>query len=528
MSYIVNKTDGSILTTILDGTTNTDTGLTLIGRNYTTYGEIQNENFVRLLENFADNIPPGVSVGFAPLNGQLWWDTGNNLLKVYAGGEFIPVSQQTSSTTAPTVKAIGDQWWDKINNQLKIWTGTVWQLIGPIYTTAQGKSGTFVETVDDADGNPRQVVTVYTKGALVGIISNESFAISANLATIGYSTITTGFNIPAGEKFNGTAADTVLVGGLNPSLFARRDQQNTFTSSARYNGGLVTVAENSLGDGVDIAVDKHLTIRNNTYGANVYFAVKGALGTISPLAIEANTGAIIASATPTSDHSLTNKIYVDNRINYLQSELDSVNSEVLAAVQQVFTDYVSNISSVVNSTNSNLNSTATGINGNVTNLNTQVNNGFQAANVQLTSLQGQITSITNFLPSLAPLASPSLSGVPTSITATAGNNSNMISTTAFVSLAASNLTNDYNTKIDALRDNLTSTITNGLATKAPTASPALSGTPTAPTATTGTNTTQIATTAFVTQSINAQKFRYAVGTAAPSGGQDGDFYFQIG
>lgn len=49
--------------------------------------------------------------------------------------------------------------------------------------------------------------------------------------------------------------------------------------------------------------------------------------------------------------------------------------------------------------------------------------------------------------------------------------------------------------------NFATTVTNALATKAPTASPTLTGTPAAPTAITGTNTTQIATTAFVNSQI---------------------------
>lgn len=74
---------------------------------------------------------------------------------------------------------------------------------------------------------------------------------------------------------------------------------------------------------------------------------------------------------------------------------------------------------------------------------------------------------TNF----APLASPSLTGIPTAPTAPAGTNTTQIATTAFVEAEAQNY--------------------------APLASPALTGTPTAPTAAPGTNTTQIATTAFV-------------------------------
>lgn len=531
MSYIVNKTDGSILATILDGTTNSDTGITLIGRNYTTYGEIQNENFVRLLENFAATTPPGESVGFTPIDGQLWWDTGNGLLKVYTGGNFVPVSQQTSSTTAPTIKAIGDQWWDKTNNQLKIWTGSTWQLIGPAYSTSQGKSGMFVETVEDSNGSSHQVMGIYTRGVRIGLLSDESFDVSANLSTAGFSTIASGFNLISTSKFNGTAADTELIAGASPTLFARRDQTNTFTSTARFNGGTITLSRDPLINGANLtinATDSDLVIKNSTYGANVHIIVNGTLGTLTPLTVNANTGEIFASAEPQTDNTLTNKMYVDSQVDYLQNEIDSVNSSLYAAVQQVFTDYVSNISSVVNSTNANLNATASGINGNVVNLNTQVNNGFQAANSAIGSVADRVTTIENFLPSLAPLTSPSLIGVPTSTTPPSGDSSQRIATTSFVASKASDLTNDYTLRITTVNNDLTNAITNGLALKAPLASPALTGVPTAPTASAGSSTTQLATTAFVTQAINAQKFNYTVSSSGPSGGNNGDFWFQVG
>ena len=52
-------------------------------------------------------------------------------------------------------------------------------------------------------------------------------------------------------------------------------------------------------------------------------------------------------------------------------------------------------------------------------------------------------------------------------------------------------------------DNEFNAISSAIATKANTASPALTGTPTAPTATAGTSTTQLATTAFATAAIQA-------------------------
>lgn len=78
MTYFVNKTDGTAIV-IPDGTKDTSsTSLTLLGRLSSNYGEDQNENFVRLLENFAFAISPT-----NPITGQLWYDSANSVLKVY-------------------------------------------------------------------------------------------------------------------------------------------------------------------------------------------------------------------------------------------------------------------------------------------------------------------------------------------------------------------------------------------------------------------------------------------------------------
>ena len=54
MSYLINKTDGTLLIEVVDGTVDqVSTDITLIGKNATSYGEFINENFVRMLENFA-------------------------------------------------------------------------------------------------------------------------------------------------------------------------------------------------------------------------------------------------------------------------------------------------------------------------------------------------------------------------------------------------------------------------------------------------------------------------------------------
>ena len=102
--------------------------------------------------------------------------------------------------------------------------------------------------------------------------------------------------------------------------------------------------------------------------------------------------------------------------------------------------------------------------------------------------------------SRAPLASPALTGTPTAPTAAVNTNTTQIATTAFVLAQASSTSPamDGTATVGAgttwaRADHIHPTDTS----RAPLASPGLTGIPTAPTATNGTNTTQIATTAFV-------------------------------
>ena len=106
----------------------------------------------------------------------------------------------------------------------------------------------------------------------------------------------------------------------------------------------------------------------------------------------------------------------------------------------------------------------------------------------------------------APLASPTFTGVPAAPTAAQNTNTTQLATTAFVLGQASSTTPlvDGTAAVGtattfARADHVHPTDTS----RAPLASPALTGTPTAPTATAGTNTTQIATTAFVQAAVPA-------------------------
>jgi hypothetical protein len=81
MSYIINNSRGQVIAVVADGTVNTTaTDLTLVGRGLTDYGTYENENYIYLLENFANSSAP-----LQPVLGQLWYDSANDVLSVYDG-----------------------------------------------------------------------------------------------------------------------------------------------------------------------------------------------------------------------------------------------------------------------------------------------------------------------------------------------------------------------------------------------------------------------------------------------------------
>lgn len=87
----------------------TSTSLALTGQGVSLYGEYQQENFIRLLENFASKTAPT-----NPTIGQLWYDTVNQRTKVYALDQtWQDVAQNVViSSTAPTSTVLGQLWFN--------------------------------------------------------------------------------------------------------------------------------------------------------------------------------------------------------------------------------------------------------------------------------------------------------------------------------------------------------------------------------------------------------------------------------
>lgn len=139
MPFYINHTNGTSLATVQDGTVDTtSTNVTLIGKNFPTYGQYLNQNLVTMLENSANSTAPDPA-----LLGQMWYDSTNKNLKFYRAGSVTSAWQKLAMTsegaTSPADPRLGDLWWDSNNSQLKLYdtATTTWKTIGP-QTTNDG------------------------------------------------------------------------------------------------------------------------------------------------------------------------------------------------------------------------------------------------------------------------------------------------------------------------------------------------------------------------------------------------------
>ena len=148
MAYQIDRYNNTLLTTVEDGTVDQTTDLKFIGKNYAGYGEIQNENFLFLLENFAGaNQPPRA------ITGQVWFDTGNSKLKFYDGTQWRGTGGAEISATQPAGLTVGDFWWDSANDQLYVYNSTAFILIGPQNAGEGVTQMQSREVLDDAAGS---------------------------------------------------------------------------------------------------------------------------------------------------------------------------------------------------------------------------------------------------------------------------------------------------------------------------------------------------------------------------------------
>ena len=152
MSYTVNNTRGSVVSTVNNGTTAAVGGITLIGKNYTGYGELIAEDFVKILENNANPTAPS-----GPLEGQLWWDTTNQSLKVYNSSTSWHPTTVHVGTTYPHSTTTGALWYNTTTGQLNVnsdGSSNGWRQFATSSEKAEQKVLTLTATnVDDSAAN---------------------------------------------------------------------------------------------------------------------------------------------------------------------------------------------------------------------------------------------------------------------------------------------------------------------------------------------------------------------------------------
>jgi hypothetical protein len=175
MPYEIKNYDGTILVELEDGVVDSgSSSLNFIGRNYSNFGTVQNENFLWLLENFAGGSAPG-----SPIKGQLWYDSENRYLRVYTGGEWLYNAISEISNNKPTTGRGGYIWFDSAKKQLNIHDGTDYILIGPERTTGFGTTRFVSTSTYDLYNNPHAVIHLTVNDETIGIISPDDFDVNS-------------------------------------------------------------------------------------------------------------------------------------------------------------------------------------------------------------------------------------------------------------------------------------------------------------------------------------------------------------
>jgi hypothetical protein len=252
MAYQVDKFNGAFFVSVEDGTIDTTSDLRFVGKNYAGYGEVQNENFLHLLENFSNTTaPPKV------ITGQIWFDSANKKLKFYDGSRFKLAGGAEVSTTAPSGLSTGDFWWDSAAKQLYAWTGTEFALIGPEASPDLGSSIVSASVVKGTVGTavgPHTILKVIADDKVIGIFSKSAFTLdNAQNAIDDFTVIKKGFTLAKSQSgvstddyvMWGTANNAARLGGFTADQYIKIGE-NSFTGEVKFFDPGLTV-----GDGND-------------------------------------------------------------------------------------------------------------------------------------------------------------------------------------------------------------------------------------------------------------------------------------
>lgn len=206
MSYIIYKPDGGILTILPDNKIDdTTSSLSLVGRNVDSYGQSINNNFVKLMANFASQ------TGSPPLNpivGQLWYNTTSRSLRIYTVTGWTGISAVAAvDIIPPPYFSSGDLWFDSTTGQLKtLFQGQV-SVIGPLFPVTNGDCGWVppISPIKDTSSLNQQVTVLKNYGNFLGILSHSKFDLTTGDSAYYFGTAT---SVVAGITLKGDISVT--------------------------------------------------------------------------------------------------------------------------------------------------------------------------------------------------------------------------------------------------------------------------------------------------------------------------------
>ena len=328
MSYTINKTDGTKLVVLKDGTVDiSTTDLALFGKSYAGFGERLNENFVKILENFANTTAPAKKI-----RGQLWYDTLTNQIKVWNGNKFKPVGSSTNSSSAPVNSNLGDTWFDTNNLQLYVNNGTDWTLIGPTTVAGSGNTAVVSDSIRDNVGVFKSVLKFVTNDLIVAMVSAEEFI--PLTAITGFATVFKGITLSTSvsqNRFRGvaTSAQNLLLADLTTVVpadnFVRADTNDSMTGTLTIfnDGGL------SVGSGADLTINvsggEDVVFQNNTLNGDIIFKVNDGGVTKTVMTMDGGEGVIrdlvVKNLTVTGTETIFNTTTLAVEDNFIELNL---------------------------------------------------------------------------------------------------------------------------------------------------------------------------------------------------------------
>jgi hypothetical protein len=245
MAYSITTNDGQAIPIADEQLDSGSLSLTVIGRNATNYGQSIATNTLRQLENFASNTPPGAT--YTP-TGQLWYDKGEDTLRVYNGTVWsrvsaVPVSAQDLTLQVTT----GTSYFNNTEDKLKVYDGATFRdAVIPGGTVTSAYAGNTAAS-GDASNYGAKVETIF-------LTSTEATASIIPVVAIKY--VSDSNSGPQGEladSLHDSANATVMA------IFSDRAFQVADTDP--YHDTLRDSL--SFGNGVTPSITKGLNLRKN-------------------------------------------------------------------------------------------------------------------------------------------------------------------------------------------------------------------------------------------------------------------------